>query len=419
MKRLEFFYDFVCPYAYLASTQVRALAEACNAELVYRPVLLGGIFNHLRGNSEKEYAPNQMNAAKARINQRDLERYAALFAAPLNKPSAHPRRTVLALRAALASGSVAEASHALFEAYWVRGDDLEDPSVVAAALNGAGLDGARAVAEAPNHKQALIDDTRAAFEAGVFGVPTFRVDQELYWGQDRLDFVARALDPSREGWTELDRQKTPVVDEIEFFFDYSSPFAYLAHTQISALEQASGARVKPIPFLLGALFKAVGTGDVPLFTFPESKRLYVARDIDRYAKRYGVGFRFPDAFPLRSVAPLRLYLAAQATLPAVDARRLSDALFSAYWSHNRNISEPQVLAEVLTEQGLSSDLLQASAADEVKQALRDNTDYAVASGLCGAPTFKVAEELFWGQDRLPIVAHAARVGFAAATATSP
>ncbi|MEZ4374863.1 MAG: hypothetical protein R3B07_28880 [Polyangiaceae bacterium] len=80
-----------------------------------------------------------MNAAKARINQRDPERYAALFAAPLNKPSAHPRRTVLALRAALASGSIAEASHALFEAYWVRGDDLEDPSVVEAALSGAGL----------------------------------------------------------------------------------------------------------------------------------------------------------------------------------------------------------------------------------------------------------------------------------------
>ncbi|MEZ4374861.1 MAG: DsbA family protein [Polyangiaceae bacterium] len=62
---------------------------------------------------------------------------------------------------------------------------------------------------------------------------------------------------------------------------------------------------------------------------------------------------------------------------------------------------------------------QASASDEVKQALRDNTDYAVASGLCGAPTFKVAQELFWGQDRLPIVAHAARVGFATPTATSP
>ncbi|MCB9586256.1 MAG: 2-hydroxychromene-2-carboxylate isomerase [Polyangiaceae bacterium] len=419
MKRLEFFYDFVCPYAYVASTQVRALAKACNAELVYRPVLLGGIFNHLRGTSDKEYAPNQMNPTKTRINQRDLERYASLFEAPLQKPASHPRRTVLALRAALASGALPEASHALFDAYWRRGEDLEDPRVVEAALSAAGLDGARAVTSAPAQKQALIDSTLAAFEAGVFGVPTFRVDQELYWGQDRLDFVARALDPSRDGWTELDKSARPVASEIEFFFDYSSPFAYLAHTQIAALEAASGVSVKPIPFLLGALFKAVGTGDVPLFTFPESKRLYVAKDIDRFAKRYDVGFRFPDVFPLRSVAPLRLYLAAQAELPGADARRLSDALFSAYWSHNRNISEPQVLAEILGELELPAGLLEAASSDQAKQALRTNTDYAVATGLCGAPTFKVGGELFWGQDRLPMVAHAARVGFPPASSTSP
>lgn len=411
MKRLEFFYDFVCPYAYLASTQVQALAKACNAELIYRPVLLGGIFNHLRGDSQQEYAPNQMSEAKARINARDLERYASSFGAPLNRPPQHPRRTVLALRAALASTDLAKASHALFEAYWARGEDLEDPAVVEATLSGVGLDGAGALAGAAAQKQRLIDSTREAFEAGVFGVPSFRVDTELFWGQDRLDFVARTLDPARTGWRTVDTETAPQAEQIEFFFDYSSPFAFLAHTQIGALEQASGVPVRSIPFLLGALFKAVGTRDVPLFTFPESKRIYVGQDLDRYAKRYGVDFRFPDVFPLRSVAPLRLCLAAQAALPASDARRLSDALFAAYWSHNRDISQPDVLTEILNEQSAPLSLLEATSTESVKQALHENTDYAVQSGLCGAPTFKVGDELFWGQDRLPMVVHAARVGF--------
>lgn len=419
MKRLEFFYDFVCPYAYLASTQVRALAKACNAELVYRPVLLGGIFNHLRGSSANEYAPNQLNDAKARINQRDLERYAQLFSAPLSKPASHPRRTVLALRAAMASSDLPAATHALFDAYWGRGEDLEDAAVVQAALEHAGLPGAELVAKAHEQKAPLTAATREAFEAGIFGVPTFRVDNELFWGQDRLDFVARALDPARDGWQALDTEASPQASQIEFFFDYSSPFAFLAHTQIGWLERRSGVEVKPIPFLLGALFKAVGTGDVPLFTFPESKRLYVARDLDRFARQYAVDFRFPDVFPLRSVAPLRVCLAAQAALPALEARRLSDALFTAYWSQNRDISQPDVLSAVLAEQSLPPSLLEATATDAVKQALRDNTDYAVQSGLCGAPTFKVGSELFWGQDRLPMVAHAARVGFPATASSSP
>ncbi|MEZ4374862.1 MAG: DsbA family protein [Polyangiaceae bacterium] len=176
----------------------------------------------------------------------------------------------------------------------------------------------------------MIDETRAAF-GRVFGVPTFRVDQELYWGQDRLDFSglragsrARRLDGTRQA-------EDAQVDEIEFFFDYSSPFAYLAHTQIAALEQASGARGEVDPVSAGCLFKAVGTGDVPLFTFPRaSTQMYVARDIDRYAKRYGVGFRFL----MSSRCAWRRFASVpgrQATLPVeADARRLSDALFSAF-----------------------------------------------------------------------------------------
>lgn len=438
--QFEFFYDFVCPYAYLASTQVRDLARAHSAELIYRPVLLGGIFRQLAPEG-KEYAPNQMHAAKARINELDLQRYSRLFAAPLSRPAAHPRRTVLALRAALAcaehgdarveagqgESALARATHALFHAYWVQGRDLEDPALVASALTDAGLDGTRAVEEAASYKQALIERTAEATSAGVFGVPIFRIDNQLYWGQDRLDFVARALtdqptNPSSAaeaahgdeyaGWPAPPPPK-PLVAEadsspdapraVEFWYDFSSPYAYLANARLPRLEAASGARVVLKPFLLGALFKHLGIVDVPLFSFPEAKRSYVQQDLQRHADHHGLPFRFPSTFPLRSVAPLRLAIAS-----GDRQREVTTRLFQAYWEQDRDISDPAVLRALSAELKLPEATVDATDSAQVKQALRDNTELAAARGLCGAPSFVVGDEVFWGQDRLGLVARAAR-----------
>ena len=195
MKRtLEFHYDIVCPYAYLASTQVTALADRTGARLEWRPFLLGGVFRALGAADD----PNQaMPEAKARHNRRDMARWATHFQVPLQMPAEHPRRTVLALRALLAAGEGdrAAATHALFAAYWRRGEDVAEPEVVRRALDGVGLDGERCVAEAGSDaiKQELRERTDAAVAAGVFGAPTFVVGEELYWGQDRLHFVEAAL----------------------------------------------------------------------------------------------------------------------------------------------------------------------------------------------------------------------------------
>jgi len=186
---LDFFYDFVCPFAYLGSTQVDALAARTGARIVWRPFLLGGIF--------KQIGIEKATPARAAHSLRDQARWAEVLGVPLRLPPAHPRRTVLALRAAIAAGDdLPRASHALFGAYWADGRDLEDPAVVADALSQAGLDGRGLVERAPLMKDELRLRTDEALAAGVFGAPAFVVRGHLFWGQDRIPLVEKAL----RGW---------------------------------------------------------------------------------------------------------------------------------------------------------------------------------------------------------------------------
>jgi 2-hydroxychromene-2-carboxylate isomerase len=201
VKRIDFFYDFSCPYAYLAHTQIEALCERAGAELVWCPMLLGGVFQAIGAPAVPAAA---MSAPKARLNALDMHRWADHFGVPLNMPPTHPNRSVLALRATLASGDLPRASKALFRAYWVLGRDVSQPEVVKEALDEAGFDGAALVAraDAPEVKAELRARTDEAVAAGVFGAPSFRVtapgvNGDLYWGQDRLELVEKALG----GWS--------------------------------------------------------------------------------------------------------------------------------------------------------------------------------------------------------------------------
>jgi 2-hydroxychromene-2-carboxylate isomerase len=202
VKRVDFFYDFSCPYAYLAHTQIEAVCARAGAELVWRPMLLGGVFQAV-GTVQVPFAA--MSTSKARHNAFDMMRWADHFGVPLTIPPTHPNRTVLALRATLAAGAeIPRASKAIFAAYWVEGRDVAQADVVREALDGAGLDGAALVASAedPAIKAALRVRTDEAVAHGVFGAPAFVVTApgvtgDLFWGQDRLDFVEKALG----GWS--------------------------------------------------------------------------------------------------------------------------------------------------------------------------------------------------------------------------
>lgn len=194
------------------------------------------------------------------------------------------------------------------------------------------------------------------------------------------------------------------MSHVDFFFDYSSPFAYLGATQIPQVAQRCGAELRYEPFLLGALFKSIGTPMVPLGTFSEPKRKMYLDDMHRWADHWGVDLAFPSRFPMNTVKPLRLTLA----VDSADRRPLVEAIFRAYWVEDRDISEPPVLEEIVAALELPASALEGMSDPDVKQQLFGQTEKAEARGVCGAPFFFVGDEPFWGQDRLHFVEAALR-----------
>jgi len=400
---IDFVYDVVCPYAYLASTRVEAAAAAYGATVRWRPILLGGLFREIGAPDD----PNTvMPEAKATLVRRDIERWADLLGVPLDRPTDHPRRTVGAMRlCTLASDAQRPAvSRALFSAYWVQGRDVSDPRVLASIASQHGLS-AEAI-DAPGTKAALREATAQAAAQGAFGVPTFRVGDRLWWGQDRLDLALSTLASAGDNGTGVEVDHSPRVFEpmsaggrsVTFVHDFSSPFSYLASTAVERVAARHGVPVTWHPILLGALFRSIGTPDVPLFTMTQRKQQWVARDLDDWAKARGVPFRFPSHFPMRSILPLRAALAEPKATPAI---------YRAAWGDDRRIDEPQSLASVLADAGFSPEpLIEATNDPEIKERLKSNTMQAETLGVCGVPTFVVTDDrheaplLLWGQDRL-------------------
>jgi len=196
MPAFEFFYDFTSPYSYLASTRVEALAERTGASLRWRPFLLGGVLK-ATGNR----APIEI-AAKGRHMLVDLDRWARRLGVRFRFPSLFPVPSILALRTALAAdkeGLLVPLTHAVFRAVWVEDRPIGKPEELAPVLTAAGLPGPRLVEAAPAEKEALMRQTQEAVERGAFGAPTFFVGQELFLGNDRMDFLEEALREAQAG----------------------------------------------------------------------------------------------------------------------------------------------------------------------------------------------------------------------------
>lgn len=388
---MRFTYDVVCPFAYLASTRVDALAAEAGVTLEWNPVLLGGL---LRAHGVPDMPMATMPPSKARLILSDIHRQAERMGVPLQVPSAHPRRSVNAMRLLVAvdPNRRPQLSADLYRAYWVEGRDIADLDVLTALAAPYGLD-PRSVAADPVVRQALFDATDSAARRGVFGVPTFEVAGALHWGADRLTFVREALGLPPEPEIDVGRGGHLVA-----FHDVSSPFSYLAWTQIGRLRARTGCTMEVVPFLLGGLFRAIGTANVPLHGYSRARQRWQRDDMERHARRYGVPFRFPTVFPLRTVTAMRV---------ACIAPTATDALYRAAWVDDRDVGDPGVLVSVLDDAGFDGQaLVEQAGAPEVKARLHRNTERAAAAGVFGAPSFVVGGHVFWGQDRLEMVAAA-------------
>ena len=199
--------------------------------------------------------------------------------------------------------------------------------------------------------------------------------------------------------------------KLTFYYDFSSPYAYLGATQIERVAREHGGAEPSVeiewrPILVGALFRRIGTPDVPLDSFTAPKRAYMARDIQHWAGHWNVPFRWPSRFPMRTVAPLRLALAAAEDAGDAVAVKLVHATFAAYWVDDRDIGDVEVVRALGVAAGLSAATIDRALLPDpkIKQALIDSTESAVNAGVVGVPTFIVGKQQFWGQDRLDLVA---------------
>ena len=185
---------------------------------------------------------------------------------------------------------------------------------------------------------------------------------------------------------------------IDFYFDFSSPYGYIASTQIDALAARHGRAVSWRPFLLGAVFKLSEAR--PLTQLPPIKSNYYTHDFARSARRFGVPFRLPANFPFAAVQASRAFywLADQ---DAAKARALAKAIFHAAYGEGRDVSPAEAVVEVAGRVGLGREAVLAALNDpKVKDRLRAEVDAAIARGVFGSPFIFVDGEAFWGSDRL-------------------
>jgi 2-hydroxychromene-2-carboxylate isomerase len=203
MRVVDFYFDFSSTNSYFAAFMLPEICDRNHARVNWMPTHSAALF---RGTGFDVMA---MTVRKARYLWRDHARYAEATGLPFKRPRRFPIKTAVALRTVLAGGHAAQPgddgssreqaqqliAKAIMRAYWERDEDISDRQVLASIASSAGFDGATLleIADATPARGELAAITEKAVERGVFGVPTFFVGNEIFWGKDRLDFVERLL----------------------------------------------------------------------------------------------------------------------------------------------------------------------------------------------------------------------------------
>jgi 2-hydroxychromene-2-carboxylate isomerase len=185
---------------------------------------------------------------------------------------------------------------------------------------------------------------------------------------------------------------------VEFFYDYVSPYSYLANSQV---EKIAGDRLVYRPMFLAGVMQVTGNRQPGAL---EVRGTYLSKDIDRWAKYYGIEYKHNPKFPLNTLQALRLAIVAQHDR-VFD--RIHAALFEASFIGQLDLGDAAVLATIVGSTGLDEESMLARTSEQsVKDELKSNTDEAIARGAFGAPTFFVGDEMFFGNDRFEFIREA-------------
>lgn len=192
---------------------------------------------------------------------------------------------------------------------------------------------------------------------------------------------------------------------LDFYFDYGSPYSYLANTQIKKIAEEGATQLVYRPVLLGGVFKLTGNTP-PIQTPVKNKVSYGLKDLHHWAEYYQCKFQFNPHFPVNTLSLMRIACLLKAHN---NFQKLHDACFKAIWVEERNMAETQEIVNLLSENGFDGqDILENANHDNNKTQLKDDTQAAVDLGVFGAPSFVINnedgdKELFFGNDHLPLV----------------
>jgi 2-hydroxychromene-2-carboxylate isomerase len=343
---IEFNFDISCPFAYIASTRISSLSSRTNTHINHRPVLLGAIY---RATSAPQGAAGSasdvFNPTKRAVGQASMARTLKRYKIPYNPPAAHPMKSVDALRLLYCvhgeeRGVLAEG---LFAAYWVTGRDITSKKVLLAIARECGITGLNEASFSnPTARKDLEDATAQAIERGAFGVPGFWIPEARWadvdgeertgryiWGQDRMHFVEATVLAGME-WERVHGLRslmprcipTNLVQrptKLEFWFDFSSPWAFLGWTQLPRLKRAfPQLEIVLKPFLLGILFREIGAPNMPMLAVSATKAAWSRQDHADWTKWWNavneqeggkdrrIDFNWAEVFPIRTPTVLRV-----------------------------------------------------------------------------------------------------------------